>query len=216
MAVTSVLGFISKNELSAGAIRDFLADGSHGRGCRHEALIYSSADELAAGTLPFVQQGLTRGDRLLVVLREAGQTVLREALGGDAAQIEFADSIDWYRSPEHAFERYGRYLSDHLGRGASRVRVVAEVIWPQSSAKADIDGWKRYEVGSALRWLLCPCRSSVPTTPSELPDGIVRDARRTHPVLRTAEGARPSAHHSQPATFVRGLDREAPESVRAR
>src|SRR2546430_1952428 len=72
VAVTPVLGFISKNELSAGAIRDFLADCSHGRGCRHEALVYSSTDELAVATLPFMLQGLARGDHLLVVLWEAG------------------------------------------------------------------------------------------------------------------------------------------------
>jgi hypothetical protein len=40
----------------------------------------------------------------------------------------------------------------------------------------------------------------------ELPAEIVMDARRTHPVLRTAAGARPSAHYSEPAAFVRGLE----------
>jgi hypothetical protein len=50
----------------------------------------------------------------------------------------------------------------------------------------------------------------------ELPAGIVRDARRTHPVLRTSEGARPSAHYSQPAAFIRGLEREVPEPVPGR
>jgi hypothetical protein len=79
VAVTPVLGFISKNELSADAIRDFLADRTHGRCCRHEALIYSATDELAAGTLPFVRQGLTRGDHLLVVLREEGRALLQRA-----------------------------------------------------------------------------------------------------------------------------------------
>jgi CheY-like chemotaxis protein len=207
VGVTPVLGFISKNELSADAIRDFLTDRNHGRGCRHEALIYSSADELAAGTVPFVQQGLTRGDQLLVVLREAGRTVLEDALGGDAAQIEFADAIEWYQSPEHAFQRYDRYLTDHLEDGASRVRVVAEVIWPESSARADVAGWKRYEAG------ISPAMASVPVSficaysTQELPAEIVMDARRTHPVLRTAEGARPSAHYSEPAAFVRGLER---------
>jgi CheY-like chemotaxis protein len=207
VGVTPVLGFISKNELSADAIRDFLTDRNHGRGCRHEALIYSSADELAAGTVPFVQQGLTHGDQLLVVLREAGRTVLQDALGGDAAQIEFADAIEWYQSPEHAFQRYDRYLADHLEDGASRVRVVAEVIWPESSARADVAGWKRYEAG------ISPALASVPVSficaysTQELPAEIVMDARRTHPVLRTAEGARPSAHYSEPAAFVRGLER---------
>jgi CheY-like chemotaxis protein len=216
VAVTPVLGFISKNELSAEAIRDFLADRNHGHGCRHEALVYSSMDELAAGTLSFVQQGLTRGDQLLVVLREAGRTVLQEALGGDSAQIEFADAIDWYQSPEHAFQRYGRYLADHLADGASRVRVVAEVIWPQSSATADVARWKRYEAGISPAMAAVPVSFMCAYNTRELPAGIVTDARRTHPVLRTAEGARPSAHYSQPAAFVRGLEREVPELVSGR
>jgi len=206
VATTPVLGFISKDQLSAGAICDFVADRNHGRGCRHEALFYSSSDELATATLPFVQQGLTRGDQLLVVLREAGRTVLQEALGGDAAQVEFADAIDWYQSPELAFQRYGRYLADRLEDETSRVRVVAEVIWPESSATAEVAGWKRYEAG------ISPGMASVPVSficaynTQELPAEIVMDARRTHPVLRTAEGARPSAQYSQPAAFVRGLE----------
>ncbi len=211
VAVTPVLGFISKEELSAGAVCDFVADRNHGRGCRHEALVYSSTDELAAGTLRFVQQGLTCGDQLLVVLREAGRTVLQEALGGDAAQIEFADAIDWYQSPEYAFQRYGRYLADHLEDGAPRVRVVAEVIWPETSATADVAGWKRYEAGISPEMAAVPVSFICAYNTQELPAEIVMDARRTHPVVRTAEGARPSAHYSQPAAFVRGLEREVPE-----
>jgi CheY-like chemotaxis protein len=207
VAVTPVLGFISKNELSADAIRDFLADRNHGRGCRHEALVYSSKDELAAGTLSFVQQGRTRGDRLLVVLREAGRTVLQEALGGDAAQIEFADAVEWYQSPEHAFQRYERYLADHFDHGAARVRVVAEVIWPLKSATADVAEWKRYEAGISPAMAAVPVSFICAYDTRELPAGIVMDARRTHPVLRSAEGARPSADYSQPAAFVRGLER---------
>jgi CheY-like chemotaxis protein len=207
VAVTPVLGFIPKDELSAGAIRDFLTDRNHGRGCRHEALVYSSKDELAAGALPFVQQGLTCGHQLLVVMREAGRTVLREALGGDAAQIEFADAMDWYQSPEHAFQRYSRYLDDHLADGASRVRVVAEVIWPESSATADVAGWKRYEAGISTALASVPVSFICAYNTEELPAGIVTDARRTHPVLRTAKGARPSAHYSQPAAFAGGRAR---------
>ena len=208
VAVTPVLGFISKNELSAGAIRDFLADCSHGRGCRHEALVYSSTDELAVATLPFMRQGLARGDHLLVVLREAGRAVLERALGADAGSIEFADAVPWYRSPEHAFQQYGRYIDEHLGRGAPRVRVVAEVIWPASSATADVAGWKRYEAGISTAMAPVPVSFICTYDTHELPAGVVADARRTHPVLRTVEGARPSAHYVQPAAFVRGLERD--------
>jgi hypothetical protein len=207
IAVTPVLGFIAKTDLSAESIRDVLADRNHGHGCRHEALVYSSADELVASTVPFVRTGLARNEDVLVVLREAGRSALREALGGDAAQVEFAaDALAWYRSPEHALQGYTRYLDDRLGRGVDRVRVVAEVIWPESSATADVADWKRYEAGISAAMASVPVSFICVYDTQELPAGIVSDARRTHPVLRTAEGARPNARYTEPAAFVRGLE----------
>jgi CheY-like chemotaxis protein len=210
VAITPVLGFIAKDELSADAIRDFVADRTHGRGCRHEALIYSSADDLTAGTLPFLRQGLAHGEHLLVVLREEGCAVLRRALREDAARIEFADAGSWYRSPEHALEQYGLYLGDHLGGDAARVRVVAEVIWPPSSATADVAGWKRYEAGISGAMASVAVSFMCTYDTRELPAGIIMDAHRTHPVLRTPDGARPSAHYSQPGAFIRDLERDVP------
>jgi CheY-like chemotaxis protein len=210
VAVTPVLGFTSKSELSADAVRDFLADRTHGRGCRHEALVYSSADEFVAGTLPFVRQGLTGGERVLVVLREEGRALLQRALGEDAARIEFADAVAWYQSPEHAFQEYSRYVEDRLAHGAPRVRVVAEVIWPQSSATAEVAGWKRYEAGISVAMASVPVSFICAYDTRELPAGIITDAQRTHPVLRAADGARPSAHYSRPGAVVRDLERDVP------
>jgi hypothetical protein len=210
VAVTPVLGFISKDELSADVVRDFLCDGNHGRGCRHEALVYASPDELAGATLPFIREGLGRGEQLLVVFREAGGAVLRQALGDDAAKIEFAEAFDWYQSPEHAFHQYTRYLDDRLASGVSRVRVVAEVIWPQSATPAEIAQWKRYEAGISGAMASVPVSFICAYDTRELPAGIVADARRTHPVLRSVEGARPSGRYSPPGEFIRELERTVP------
>jgi two-component system, NarL family, nitrate/nitrite response regulator NarL len=211
IAVTPVLGFIAKTDLSGEAIRDFLADRNHGHGCRHEALVYSSPDELVAATVPFLRQGVASGEDVLVVLREAGRAVLEEALGADAAQIEFADALAWYWSPEHAFKGYSRYLNDRFERGAHRVRVVAEVVWPERSATVDVAKWKRYEAGISAALASLPVSFICTYDTRELPAEIIGDAQRTHPVLRTAAGSRPSARYSEPATFVRGLERSVPE-----
>jgi hypothetical protein len=144
-------------------------------------------------------------------LREEGRTVLQRALGEDAAQVEFADAVAWYQSPEHALEQYTNYIGEHLESGAPRVRVVAEVIWPQMSATAEVAGWKRYEAGISAAMASLPVSFICTYNTQELPAGIVTDAQRTHPVLRTAEGARPSAHYSQPGAFVRDLERDVPE-----
>jgi len=205
VAVTPSLGFISKSTLSGEAIRDFVADRSHGRGCRHEALIYSSTDQLVAGALPFMQHGLAGGEHVLVILRDAGQTVLREALGADADRVEFVDARGWYQSPEHSFDSYTRHLGEIFERGVSRVRVVAEIVWPEGLAPADVDSWKRYEAGISGALASTPVSFICAYDTRELPAEIIADARRTHPISRTGDGARPSAHYVQPSTFMRAL-----------
>jgi CheY-like chemotaxis protein len=216
VAVTPSLGFISKNELSADAIRDFLADRSHGRGCRHEALVYSSPEELAGGALPFLQQGLASGDHLLVILGEAGRTVLQQALGKDSARVAFADADAWYQSPEHAFEHYTRYLDDQIARGAHRIRVVAEIVWPRSFEPADVAGWKRYEASISGALASVAVSFICAYDARELPPEIIMDAQRTHPIVRSSEGARPSAHYVPPDAFIRALERDVPELATCR
>ena len=211
VAVTPVLGFISKNDLSAAAVRDFIDDRRHGHGCRHEALVYSSADELVAASVPFLRQGLAAGEDLLVVLRERSVGALRAALGDDATRVEFRDSVDWYRSPEHSVASYTRYLDEHLGRGVPRVRVVAEVIWPQRSAASEVAGWKHYEAKISMAMASVPVSFICTYDTRELPAEIVGAARQTHPVLRTVEGTWPNASYCEPESFVRSLEREVPE-----
>jgi CheY-like chemotaxis protein len=214
VAVTPSLGFISKSDLSADAIRDFVADRSHGNGCRHEALIYSSPDELAAGAVPFMRHGLARGEHVLVVLRDEGRNALQLALGEDSDRVEFADASAWYRSPEHAFQGYSRYLEEHLEHGAARVRVVAEVVWPESSATVDVASWKRYEAGISAALADIPVSFICAYDTRELPAEIIGDAERTHPILRGADGARASARYVPPRAFIRDLERETPELAR--
>jgi CheY-like chemotaxis protein len=211
VAVTPVLGFISKTDLSGSAIRDLLADRHHGEGCRHEALVYSTANDLVAGAVPFMREGLAGGDSVLIVMRDSGRTVLYDALDGDSGEIDVADALEWYRSPERAFDSYRRYIEDRLERGVPRVRVVAEVIWPEPSAAVAVAAWKRYEARISTAMASVPVSFICAYDTRELPAGIITDARRTHPVLRTGDGARPSARYAEPAAFVRELEREVPE-----
>jgi two-component system, NarL family, nitrate/nitrite response regulator NarL len=204
VAVTPVLGFMTKNELSADIVRDFVADRTHGHGCRHEALVYSIPEELAVGTLPFIRRGLELGEQLLVVLQPRDFAALGDELATDAHGIDFADAIDWYQSPEHAFEQYTRYVEHHAARGAPRVRVVAEVVWPREP-EADVADWKRYESRISGAMASSPVSFICAYNAAELPAGIITDAKRTHPVLRTADGARPSSQYMRPAEFLRDL-----------
>jgi hypothetical protein len=213
VAVSPVLGFLAKSELSGAAIRDLLADRAHGDGCRHEALVYSTAEELIAGTVSFVRRGLARGEPVLAVLGAQASTLLREALDEDASRVTFVDAVEWYRSPRCTADACLRYVHDQLALGASRVRIVCQPIWQGTSA-VDVAEWKRYEANLSVGLASVPVSFVCVYDARELPDDIVADALRTHPLLRNAEGTRPSAGFIEPYAFVRDLERRVPELVR--
>jgi CheY-like chemotaxis protein len=215
VAVSPALGFLSKSDLCAAAVRDLVADRAHGHGCRHEALVHSTAEELIAAAVPFVRRGLEAGEPVLAVLRAAHWALLREALDGDARRLEFADAVEWYRSPETTVEAYCRFVQDRLAQGASRVRIIGEGIWPTASAVA-VAEWKRYEAAISVGLASVPASFVCVYDAGELPEDIVADALRTHPLLRSGEGTRPSAGFTEPSAFVRDLERRMPELARTR
>lgn len=201
------VGFLSKLDLSAKAIRDILGTRPHGGRCVHEALVYSTMEEFLAGTVPFVREGLDAGHPVLVATKRANLRMLREALDADAGRVDFVDSAEWYRSPAPTLEAYDRYIRVRLGEGAGRVRIIGEPVWPRTSARA-VAEWKRYESGinvalaSLPAWVVCPYDAG------ELPDGILADAERTHPALRSGQATRPSPGYMDPEVFVRELGLE--------
>jgi CheY-like chemotaxis protein len=204
------VGFLSKPDLSAKAIHDLLGIRLDGGRCAHEALVYSTMEEFLAGTVPFVREGLDAGHPVLVATKRANLRMLREALDADAGRVDFVDSAEWYRDPTSTFEAYDRYTRVRLERGAARVRIIGEPVWPRTSARA-VAEWKRYEsvLNVAFRsypaWVVCPYDAG------ELPGGILADAERTHPALRSGQVTRPSPRYTDPEIFVRELGLELSE-----
>jgi DNA-binding NarL/FixJ family response regulator len=199
------LGYVSKEHLSAHAIRDLL-DGCK---CLHEALVYSTVDEFLAATVPFIREGLEEEEPLLVVTKEANLSALRETLDIDAGGVDLVDRAGMYRSPPQSIEAYGHYVRTRLEEGAGRVRIIGEPVWP-TSARA-VAEWKRYESALNVAWASTPSWVVCLYDANELPDDIVSDAKRTHPALRTGHGARPSPHYTDPEVFVRNLGLELSE-----
>jgi CheY-like chemotaxis protein len=199
------LGFISKLDLSADAVHALLACRADVGPCVHEALVYTTVDEFLAATLPFVHEALAADEPILVVSKEANLVPLRAALDADAGRVEFADSSAWYRSPTDAMASYEEYLNRQLGRGAGRVRVVGEPVWPETSAVRAIAEWKRYESAINVAFATTHVSFVCPYDAGALPGEIVADARRTHPLLRDGPNVRPSPGYLDPELFVRGL-----------
>jgi hypothetical protein len=73
----------------------------------------------------------------------------------------------------------------------------------------DVDAWKRYEAGISAALADVAVSFICAYDTRKLPPQVITDARRTHPILRSADGARPSAHYVLPTAFIRELERVA-------
>lgn len=178
--------------------------------CDHRALVYSSADEFLAATVPFVREGLRAGDRVLAVSTPENVDALAGALAPHGGLIDRPDSREWYAAPGKTLLAYKRYVDEH-GDGGRRVTIVGEPVW-SDRAPAAVREWARYEsvinmafADTATR-ILCPYDARV------LPEPILDHAERSHPTLASAFGDRPSPHYLEPAAFCARLDSEPLEA----
>ncbi|GAA4556383.1 sensor histidine kinase [Planotetraspora kaengkrachanensis] len=170
----------------------------------HQACLYGSDQEFLEMAVPFVRDGLADGEPVLVTTTSGNLELLGEALGGDAAQVDHAETAYYGRRTAQratAFTRYWRRNSRHR-----RVRILAEPVWQGRSAR-DVLAWKRMESGLNLLlddtgiWMICPydLRS--------VGAGIAEDALRTHPsVCADGRTGRPSGSYADPLDFIGGCD----------
>ena len=131
---------------------------------RHEALIYEDADEFLAGTVPFLRVGLEAGEPALVAVSEVPRALLEEELGGEAAEVRFADMEALGRNPARIIPFWRQFVEECAGRPG---RGIGEPVWP-GREHYESDECQRHEAllnvafGGQPAWtLLCPYDGSA-------------------------------------------------------
>lgn len=175
--------------------------GSNGAGeVGHQAMIYRSGEELVAGAAPFLRAGIAADDPVLVVLDADHRALLCNALGPDAAAVEWAEPGSWYTFPAHTLYGAHQFAQRHPGRTP---RLMGEVVWAGRSA-AEIAEWTRYEALLSLAFpaidMLCAYDAAVCN------EAVLATATHTHPVLREATTTAPSAAFLDPPAFLTACD----------
>ncbi|GAA1803576.1 sensor histidine kinase [Planosporangium flavigriseum] len=171
---------------------------------QHEVLVYGTPDELIAGTVPFVREGLDAGEPVLVAAPPASLEPIRSALGGSAAGVRFVDMTEEGRNPGriipgvlHAF--VGEYAP-------KRVRVIGEPIWAGRSA-AEYPACVQHEALINLAFADYDAAILCPYDGRRLTEAALADAERTHPVVVTCAGRRDSAAYAAPESVVAAFNR---------
>ena len=89
-------------------------------GFRHQGCLYGSDAEFLEVAVPFVQDGLRRGEPVLVTTTAANRELLHTAMGADADRIAFAESAYFGRRPAQLANALRRYWHRHRSHRADR------------------------------------------------------------------------------------------------
>ncbi len=163
----------------------------------HRALLYAHDEQLPAVTVPFLRAARAEGGHAVVISEHDG--LLREALGPDAADVEFIDPHRWFGAPARTLTAYLAHARERWWpRGP--VSLVAEPVWHRRGP-AEIREWLRLESLLNLAFARTPSRLLCAYDVRALPSGVAEDVGRTHPVLVGVAGSLTSPAFVDPVVF---------------
>lgn len=173
------------------------------RGFQHEAFFYAGDDEFLAGTVPYLEEGISAGETVLAVLPEPRMRLVKEALGAAAEAVEFWDMGETGRNPARLISAWQDFLRTcDPDRG---VRGLGEPITPDRSA-AEMEECELHELLFNLAFakqrsltVMCPYDISA------LEGEVLAGAERSHPVCAHPHGKSVSSRFSLEALLERTL-----------
>lgn len=181
-------------------------------GFRHEALLYRGVAALAHSLLPFVREGISRGEPVLVALPSDRIDALRDALGDDADRASYLDITEAGANPARIIGEWRHFVDAHPG--ATGLRGMGELVWSGRRA-VELEECRLYEAllnvafddGPAWQ-LLCPYDVDA------LPADVIEDVTLTHPEVRSAAGPRSDGYGGHRYAHLGFAQALAPAPVR--
>ena len=149
---------------------------------RHEAFFYRGDDDFVASTVPFVREGVDRGQPVMVAVADPRLSRLRSALGACADEVTFVDMTELGHNPARIIPGWRTFIDDNAGAGRP-LRGVGEPIWA-GRRRPEITESQFHEALLNLviepdtpLWLRCPYDLDA------LDTGIVEESMRSHPTI---------------------------------
>lgn len=131
------------------------------RSFRHEALLYRDEDEYLDTVVPFLRDGVERGEHVLVAVPESSRDAIRDRLGDAAAGVDFVDTAPLVGNPARIIPALSALVVSHL-EDRRAMRVLGNPI--TASAVPAVTDESRLHEGllnlmiptDAPLWLMCP------------------------------------------------------------
>jgi anti-sigma regulatory factor (Ser/Thr protein kinase) len=167
----------------------------------HPALFYSTEADYLRGVGAFVHAEAISGHPVLVAVPGERLQLLREAVGTGRENVMFVDMRQAGRNPGRILSLLQDFADRHPDR---RPSLVGEPVWV-GRTEAEAREATRHEALINVAFdgrpatILCPYDTA-------LPDRVLADAHRTHPVVGEWDGYRPSLHYADPRTVCSDCD----------
>jgi anti-sigma regulatory factor (Ser/Thr protein kinase) len=179
----------------------------------HEALCYSSDEELLAVLVPFLTGGAEAGEPTLVALGERNSALVRSALPR-GTNVEYTTGGDVYARPTGAIRGYRQLLARHVADGARQIRIIGEL--PPAAFGRTWDWWARYESAINHAYDDFPLWSMCAYDRRTTPEPMMRDVERTHPRTARADGTHQgNAAYTDPLAYLAESHPMEPDPVQA-
>lgn len=152
----------------------------------HAAFFYGDDAHYVDAVVAFVEEGVERGEPVLVAVPEVRLRLLRDRLSRHLPQVRLAAMDDMGANPAWIIPEWLDFVETHLRAGRTS-RGVGEPIWASRTPEELVECQRHEELlNLALQdapgfRLLCPYDTRA------LPDDVLTTARRSHP------------HHGAPA-----------------
>lgn len=173
----------------------------------HPALFYRGQDDYLAGTVPFIRQGLDRGEPVAVSVPGPNLELLRTALGQDAERVRLLDMTKEGRNPGRIIPGVLRAFADaHPGR---HVRIIGEPIWAERS-ELEYPACAQHEALINLAFTGREVTILCPYDVTRLDTRALTDAEATHPLLIDSTGERASSGYD-PGRIIDGYNTPLPD-----
>ncbi|MGY1744257.1 anti-sigma factor RsbA family regulatory protein [Blastococcus sp. SYSU D00695] len=179
----------------------------------HEGFVFDGDQALVRRLVPFVLEGFSRDEPVLVVAGERVRSLLAAHLGADLGRLAvFAAAETWWRGGHRTLQTYDQRLRA-LRSEAPRWRLAGEPVW---LAREDGRRWSRYESVANRCFGDLPYYSLCLHDRRRLPAEVLAEVARTHP-LTWGDGAPvPAPAYEEPARYLRSVQpswRERPAAA---
>lgn len=172
---------------------------------RHEALLYRDHGEYLDTVVPFLREGVERGEHVVVAVVEPTRHDIRRRLRDAADDVDFVDILELAANPARVMSALTALVADNQRDGRA-VRVLGQPVLPGRRPAQTVES--RLQEGlvnlaippDAPLWLLCPY---------DLSGGgpeIADHAGHSHPVILEGGGYRGSTSYAG-AWYVENLFR---------